>query len=113
MLPFVAFGQYPINVRNIQTGYQTSGEGLFFRGSGHPNYIPTAALNRYGTFMHIDTVGVQIWTYTRDTTLTNPNGPGWVKIFPIDVPPAILNGEVVGPIANNKLGIVDLSLIHI
>jgi hypothetical protein len=105
LLPFVAFGQYPINVRNIQTGYQTSGEGLFFRGNGYPNYKPpSGVLRRHGTFMHVDTVGVRIWAYMQDTTNADS---GWVKIFPIDVPPAVLNGEVVGPIANNKLGIVD------
>jgi hypothetical protein len=104
LLPIVAFGQYPINVRNIQTGYQTSGEGLFFRGNGYPNYTPTDSLRRHGTFMHIDTVNVRIWTYMQDSTNADS---GWVKIFPINVPPAVLNGEVVGPIANNKLGIVD------
>lgn len=89
----VLYGQYPINPRNPASGYQTSGEGLFFRGSGTPTYTPTDSLRRHGTFMHVDTVGRQMFVFT--DTLKR-----WAKIYPVTLD-SISNIQITSP-ANNS-----------
>ena len=70
---------YPVNLRNVIIGYQTTPEGLFFRGSHSPTHIP---LEKYGTFMYVDTLTRQIWMYLdKDTVNSQPVGV-WAKMYP-------------------------------
>lgn len=51
---------YPINTRNIVVGYQTTPEGIFYRGDTVPTFTPE---KRYGTFMYVDTVRGNTYMY--------------------------------------------------
>lgn len=63
----VLYGQnsgYPINVRNTVLGYQTTPEGIFYRGDTTPTFTPE---KRYGTFMYVDTVLSKVYMYMNPT----------------------------------------------
>jgi len=54
LFPVLVFSQIPnINPRNIKLLYQTSGDGLVFRGGANINYTPITDGNAW---MHLDTI---------------------------------------------------------
>ena len=61
LFPMLVYGQWGTpNPRDIILGFQTTGDGLYFRGSGKPTFIPTTNQNPY---IYIDTTntGVYYW----------------------------------------------------
>lgn len=59
-----AFSQYPSTGNKQRLGYQTTGDGLVFRGSGAPTYTPTGLNNAW---TYLDTVSRNIYTYVGGT----------------------------------------------
>lgn len=62
-IPVVMYSQnsgYPINQRNVVTGYQTTAEGVFYRGDTTPTFTP---VKRFGTYMYVDTLTSNIFMY--------------------------------------------------
>jgi 2-hydroxy-3-keto-5-methylthiopentenyl-1-phosphate phosphatase len=63
LIPVVMYSQnsgYPINQRNVVTGYQTTAEGVFYRGDTTPTFTP---VKRFGTYMYVDTLTSNIFMY--------------------------------------------------
>lgn len=60
LLPCALFAQYPNNPNKIRLGFQTTGNGLTYRGSGAPTQFPTG----YNSpFQQYDTVANVLWVY--------------------------------------------------
>lgn len=59
-----AYGQYPATGNKQRLGYQTTGDGLVFRGNGAPAYTPTGLNNAW---TYLDTVSRNIYTYVGGT----------------------------------------------
>ena len=60
LLPCALFAQYPNNPNKIRLGFQTTGNGLIYRGSGAPTQFPTS----YNSpFQQYDTVANVLWVY--------------------------------------------------
>ena len=55
-----SFAQYPANPNKIRLGYQTTGDGLVYRGSGAPAYTPNSRNNAY---MYGDTTNNILYYY--------------------------------------------------
>ena len=55
-----SFAQYPANPNEIRLGYQTTGDGLVYRGSGAPAYTPNSRNNAY---MYGDTTNNILYYY--------------------------------------------------
>jgi len=66
----LAWGQYPANPNKIRLGYQTTGDGLVYRGSGAPAYTPNSRNNAY---MYGDTTNNILYYYENNT---------WNQIWP-------------------------------
>ena len=73
LLPALAWGQYPANPNKIRLGYQTTGDGLVYRGSGAPAYTPTSMVNAY---MYGDTVNNKLYYYENNQ---------WNQIWPTEL----------------------------
>jgi len=92
---------YPVNLRNVIIGYQTTPEGLFFRGSHSPSHIP---LEKYGTFMYVDTVTRQIWMYLDKDTVNNQPVGVWAKMYPsVSDLSSLTDVNTTGKIQNSML----------
>jgi uncharacterized protein (TIGR02145 family) len=62
-LPVFVYSQIPnINPRNIRLLYQTTGDGIIWRGSDSINYTPTTVGNAW---MHLDTVNNKLYSYVQ------------------------------------------------
>lgn len=64
LLCLQAFSQYPSTGNKQRLGYQTTGDGLVFRGNGAPAYTPTGLNNAW---TYLDTVSRNIYTYVGGT----------------------------------------------
>ena len=73
LLPALAWGQYPANPNKIRLGYQTTGDGLVYRGSGAPAYTPNSRNNAY---MYGDTTNNILYYYENNT---------WNQIWPTEL----------------------------
>lgn len=60
LLPVIAFAQYPNNPNKIRLGFQTTGNGLIYRGSGAPTLFPTGYNS---AFQFYDTIANTLWVY--------------------------------------------------
>ena len=58
------YAQYPTAGTKQRLGYQTTGDGLVFRGNGAPAYTPTGLNNAW---TYLDTVSRNIYTYVGGT----------------------------------------------
>lgn len=91
LFPVLVFSQIPnINPRNIKLLYQTSGDGLVFRGGANINYTPVTDGNAW---MHLDTVNNKLYAYVKNqwklvadpnTLSTNLSGSTNIVSFAID-----------------------------
>ena len=52
--------QYPSNSIKSRLGYQTTGDGLVYRGSGAPAYSPGTLFNAW---MYLDTINYALYMY--------------------------------------------------
>ena len=57
---FQAYGQYPATGNKQRLGYQTTGDGLVYRGNGSPAYTPSGINSAWA---YIDTTAGTIYTY--------------------------------------------------
>ena len=63
-LPVFVFSQIPnINPRNIRLLYQTTGDGIIWRGNDTINYTPTTVGNAW---MHLDTINNRLYSYVNN-----------------------------------------------
>ena len=63
LIPSFVFSQIPnINPRNIQLLYQTTGDGIVWRGGANIDYTPTS---RGNAWMHLDTVNNKLYSYVQ------------------------------------------------
>lgn len=60
LLFFHAYGQYPTTGNKQRLGYQTTGDGLVYRGNGSPVYTPSGINSAWA---YIDTTAGTIYTY--------------------------------------------------
>ena len=60
LLPFFVLAQYPNNPVKSRLGYQTTGDGLTFRGSGVPAFSPGSLANAW---MYLDTTNFILYHY--------------------------------------------------
>lgn len=91
LFPVLVFSQIPnINPRNIKLLYQTTGDGLVFRGGANINYTPITDGNAW---MHLDTINNKLYAYVKNqwkliadpnTLSTNLSGSTDIVSFAID-----------------------------
>jgi len=62
-MPVIAFAQYPQSGNRMRLGWQTTADGLIFRGGVTPNYVP---ININNAYFHFDTVGYRLLAYTNN-----------------------------------------------
>ena len=60
LIIFQAYGQYPATGNKQRLGYQTTGDGLVYRGNGSPSYTPSGINSAWA---YIDTTAGTIYTY--------------------------------------------------
>lgn len=60
LLPFFVLAQYPNNPVKSRLGYQTTGDGLVFRGAGAPAYSPGTLFNAW---TYLDTTNMILYGY--------------------------------------------------
>lgn len=60
-LPVLLLAQYPSNLRKLKLGYQTTGDGLVFRGAGFPSFTPASDQNAY---IYVDTTNNRYYYYS-------------------------------------------------
>ena len=75
-----ANGQYPATGNKMRLGYQTTGDGLIFRGSGNPSYTPSGINSAY---TYIDTVSGNVWNRYGGSWHVLATGSGGV-VMPFD-----------------------------
>lgn len=71
LLPIVALAQYPTFSNKQKLGVQTTGDGLIFRGSIHPNYYTPSNINN--AYFYLDTTTSKLYLYNDIT---------WQQIYP-------------------------------
>ena len=60
LLPFFLLAQYPNNPIKSRLGWQTTGDGLIYRGAGAPTYSPGTLFNAW---MYLDTTNYALYMY--------------------------------------------------
>ena len=75
-----ANGQYPATGNKMRLGWQTTGDGLIFRGSGNPSYTPNGINSAY---TYIDTVSGNVWNRYGGSWHVLATGSGGV-VMPFD-----------------------------
>lgn len=71
LLPIVALAQYPTFSNKQKLGVQTTGDGLIYRGSIHPNYYTPSNINN--AYFYLDTTTSKLYLYNDIT---------WQQIYP-------------------------------
>lgn len=61
LIPIFLFAQYPATGNKQRLGWQTTGDGLVYRGSGVPAYVPSTRNNAY---VYQDTVANRYYHYS-------------------------------------------------